>query len=106
MYPQGELIELARAKADLRQVIARHRADCAEAATRATRPLVWIDTAWSLWRRLAPLVKLAVLPLGAFAARAAIPRLGIIRTILRWVPPVLGAVSAFRRMRRPSPAGV
>jgi len=106
MYPQGELTGLDQAKAGLRQKIARRRADCAEAAARATRPLVWIDTAWSLWRRLAPLVKLAALPLGAVAARTVIPRLGIIRTILRWAPPVLGAVSAFRRLRRPAPAGV
>jgi len=104
MYPQGELTGLERAKAGLRQKIARHRADCTEAAARASRPLVWIDTAWSLWRRLAPLVKLAALPLGAVFTRAAASRPGVLRTILRWAPPVLGAISAFRRMRRPSPA--
>jgi hypothetical protein len=102
MYPQGKLDELDRAKTELRQRIARQRAECAEAAARATRPLGWIDTAWSLWRGLAPLAKAAVLPLGAIAARTA-ARPGLFRTILRWAPPVLGAVSAFRRMRRSSP---
>jgi hypothetical protein len=106
MYPQGELTELARAKAGLREVIARRRAECAEAAARATRPLVWIDTALSLWRSLAPLVKLVALPLGAVATRAAVSRPGMLRTILRWAPPVLGAVAAFRRMQRPAPAGL
>jgi hypothetical protein len=104
MYPQGELTELSRAKAGLRQRIACRRADCAEAATRAVRPLVWIDTAWGLWRRLAPLMKLVALPLGAVAARAAVSRPGMLRTLLRWAPPVFSAISAFHRMRRPSPA--
>ena len=104
MDPEGELTELSRAKAALQQVIARRRTDCAEAAERATRPLVWFDTAWSLWCRLAPLVKLAAVPLGAMATRAAASRPGVLRTILRWAPPVLSAVTAFRGMRRPSPA--
>jgi len=104
MYPQGELTELARAKADLRELIARRRAGCVEAAACAARPLVWIDTALSLWRSLAPLVKLAALPLGAVAARAVASRPGVFRTILRWAPPVLSAISAFRQMRRPASA--
>jgi hypothetical protein len=91
MYLQGRLTELGRAKAELRQTIARRRADCAEAASRATRPLVWIDMAWTLWRGLAPLAQ----PAPGDGA----PRPGVIRSILRWAPPVLGAVSAYRRIR-------
>ena len=104
MYPQGKLAELDRAKTELRQVIARRRTECAAAAACATRPLGWIDTAWSLWRGLGPLVKLAALPLGAVAARTVASRPGVFRTILRWAPPVLSALSAFRQMRRPAPA--
>ena len=103
MYPQGKLIELNRAKTELRQVIARRRTECAEAAARVTRPLEWMDTAWDLWRGLGPLAKAAAWPLGTIAARTAVARPSVIRTILRWAPPVLGAVSAFRQMRRPAP---
>ena len=97
MYPQTELTELARGKAELRQAIARRRAQCAAAASGATRPLRWLDTARTLWRNLSPLAGLAAWPLGAVAARAIFPGGKILRTLLRWAPPVFGAVAAFRR---------
>ena len=103
MYPQGELTELARAKTALRRSIARHRAQCAETAAGASRPLAWLDSALDLWRRFAPFVAFAAGPLGR-GAGAAFPRRKILRTLFSWAPTIFRAVSAFRQMRRPATA--
>jgi hypothetical protein len=102
MYPEGELTELARAKAALRRSIGHRRAQCAEAAAGASRPLAWLDSALDLWRRFAPFVAFAAGPLGR-GAGAAFPRRKILGTLFRWAPAIFRAVSAFRRMRRPAP---
>lgn len=99
MYPRGELAALARAKAALRESMARRRARYLEAAAAASEPLAWLDRAHRLWQQFAPFVKLAALPLGASAARSLFPRFKLLGTLLRWVPGVFSAVSAFRRMR-------
>jgi hypothetical protein len=72
MYPQAELIRLAARKAALRRDIAARRAQCAGAAATLARPLLWLDRATDLARRLAPF---AAVPLGLLAMRAVFPRL-------------------------------
>ena len=102
MYPQAELTELARGKAARRQSIARHRVHCAATVTTVVLPLTWLDTASSMWRRFGPLAQLATWPLGAAVARSVLPGGKTVNTVLRWVPAVIGAVSAFRRFRSQS----
>jgi len=100
MYPQAELTRLARRKLELRQRIAVRRADCVTAATRATRPLVWLDRVLDLWRRIPPLARLAVVPLAGMALHAFSRRTPRLRLLLRWAPLAFGLLRSFRRSHR------
>jgi hypothetical protein len=92
MFESRRLIELAARKAALRGAIATRRRECAEAARLALRPLVWIDQARAVWRRLAPWVA----PVHTlFASRSR----GGLRRTLAWLSVALGAWGAFRRFR-------
>lgn len=95
MYPQSELIGLARHKAAVRRRIARHRAELAEAAGEAARPLVWLDRALALWRRMSPLALLAALPLGFIVRRTVSRRLKIVGSLVKWAPILFSAVRGF-----------
>jgi hypothetical protein len=86
MYPRHELSEAASAKAALRTRIARRRAETAALLDRATRPLRWIDRARESWRQLGPLVRIATVPLGWWAARSAVRSRGLLGRLLRWGP--------------------
>ena len=92
MYPGRELTRLAAYKVALRRDIARHRAQCAVAAARVAQPLEWLDRMLAFWRRLSPFVKFAALPLGFLLKRSLAPRTRVLGPLLRWGPPVLGAV--------------
>ena len=92
MYPDRELTRLAACKAALRWDIALRRAQCAVAAARVVQPLEWLDRTLAFWRRLSPLVPFAILPLGFLLKRSLAPRTRVLGTLLRWGPPVLGAV--------------
>ena len=104
MYPEGELTGLARRKARLRGSITRHRAECVEAISTASRPLTWVDTAYSFWRAIAPLAKLGIWPLGGAAARTFFPGQKILRFLLRWAPAAFSVFSAIKRTRKNSQA--
>jgi hypothetical protein len=109
MYPEAELIALDECKARVRLAISVRRHESAAAAATLSRPLEWLDGAQRLWRSFAPLTKLAAWPLASAAVRVAFPRSGRLQTLLRWAPAILGAVSAYRRMRQDvpqSPAGL
>ncbi len=100
MYPQSELIRLAARKAALRQVIARRRIACAAAAARATRPVLWLDRAVALWRKVSPFGRLAAIPLAVLAGRSFLPREKIVRSLLRWGPLAFAAIRSLRRPTR------
>jgi hypothetical protein len=100
MYPQSELIRLARHKSALRLRIAAQRVDYAESVARATQPLAWLDRVRAFFFRCAPLAPFAAVPLGLVMQRAFFPRLKILGLALRWGP---AAFAAFRR-RRPNPS--
>ena len=99
MYPQAELTQLARRNFDLRQRIAARRAECVAAATRVTRPLVWLDQALDLWRQISPLAKLAAVPMGWLAMRSLARRAPRLRKWLRWALLVAGVLRSFSRPR-------
>lgn len=93
MYPHGELSRLTLHKAALRRRIARHRAECSEAADQVAKPFEWLDRAWAFWQRMSPLVLLAAVPLGVLAVkRAASPRLKLLASLVKWAPFVFSAV--------------
>jgi hypothetical protein len=92
MYPQAELKRLAAHKIALRRDIAFHRAQCGTAAARLAQPLEWLDRLLASWRRLAPLAKLAAVPLAFLATRAIFPRLKFLRPLVRWGPIVFSVV--------------
>ena len=105
MYPDRELTRLAAYKAALRRDIALRRAQCAKAAAQVAQPLEWLDRMLAFWRRLSPLVKFAALPLGLLLKRSLAPRLRVLGALLRWGPPVLGAVRSLTGARDRSDHG-
>jgi len=100
MYPQEELTLLAVRKADLQQRIFERRADCVEAIVRVSRPLEWIDRMLGVWRKLSPMVKLAVVPLGLLLKRRTAPRTRVLGTVLRWSPFIYAAIRGFKASRK------
>ena len=102
MYPQPELSRGVARKAAVRRRIALRRAQCVVAATQAVQSLVLLERMVTLWRQLAPFAGIAALVLSFRRKRAASPRHGLIRRMLRWAPMLLGAlrlVSATGRRR-------
>ena len=92
MYPQPELARLAARKCALRTRIRSQRASCAEAVTRVTQPLRWLDELMALWRSLAPFAWASAIPLGLLAHQAIAPRIKSLRTLLHWGPALLSVV--------------
>jgi hypothetical protein len=92
MYPDRELSRLAAAKAVIRMDIAVRRVECAQAAAEVARPLEWLDRALAFWRRVSPLAKLAVVPLGLLLRRWVLRRHKLLGALLRWGPLAAGAV--------------
>lgn len=100
MYPAQELIRLTGRKAALQRVIGRRRVQCAEAAAKASQPLVWLDRMLAYWRQLSPLARLAVVPLGFVVKRALFPRRKLLGSLVRWAPLAFTALrSGFRAVR-------
>ena len=101
MYPAEELSELQRRKAELRGRIAVNRQACVAQAGAALRPLVWIDQVMDRWRRAAPLVKMAAVPVGWLLWQKLRRRGAALgATTARWLPTLLGVVRAVGAMRR------
>jgi hypothetical protein len=96
MYPHAELTVIALRKAAVRRDITRLRGQCAAAAVRVARPLVWLDRVVAFARRLSPLLLIAAVPAGLVAQRLIFPRFKILGLVLRWAPPVIAAVRGLR----------
>ena len=92
MYPERELIRLARYRTVLRRKISLRRVECTTATTRVARHFECLDRIVALWRRLSPLALLATVPLGLLLARIKFPRLKLLGSLVRWGPIVFGAV--------------
>jgi hypothetical protein len=92
MYPEQELTRLSAQKAALQRDIALRRIACAEAAARVAKPLEWLDRVTAFWRKLPPLAKLSIVPLGLLARRLVLPRFKVVGSLMRWAPIVFGAV--------------
>jgi hypothetical protein len=99
VYPAGELSELARSKLALRQRIAARRAGCVDHAARVTRPLQWLNRAHARWRRLSPVARLALVPLGLLLARGAARPGRRLAALLRTRPTFVGLVRGLAAVR-------
>src|ERR1043166_1869328 len=95
MYPDRELTQLAAYKAALRRNIAIDRIQCSAAATRVLQPFEWLDKLLVLWRRIAPLARFAVVPLGFVVKRTVFSRWKFLGSLVSWGPLV---VSMIRRI--------
>ena len=103
MYPDRELSQLAAHKAVLRQTIARHRRECAAAATRAAQPVAWLDRLLAFWRRLSPFAQFASVPLGFLLKRSSAARPRLLGALFRWGPVVLSTVNRLVAGRQHAP---
>ncbi len=99
MYPQGELIHLARHKRALRRRLARQRTECAEAAGWLLRPVAWVDRALTHCRRVFPLFNLGARLLGLLATRAQPARFRVLTALFRWGGLLLGTWRIFGAAR-------
>lgn len=97
MYPQRELTALREAKARLRRRIATHRAECSAHTGRVLRPLRWFDRLSAQWRRLAPLTRLAAVPLGLWLTRSMARRGHLLGRLMRWGPALFSLARGFGR---------
>lgn len=102
MYPARELTRLATHKLALQREINRNRNACAKAATQVMRPVASLDRMLALWRRLAPLVPLAALPLG-FLLKRSLPRPRALSLLLRWGPQLFTLIRSIVGARKRSP---
>lgn len=100
MYPSDDLKRLAAHKAACRRKIALRRVRGVRLAARVLEPLAWLDRMVAHWRRLSPLARLALVPLGAGLIRAAAPRRRLLGTLLRWAPLAFRAVRGLAAARR------
>jgi hypothetical protein len=100
MYPDGELARLAAYKAALRLRIGTRRVECTVAIAGVERPLIWVDRAIALWRRIGPFAKLAAIPAALLLKRALFPRVGIFASLLKWAPMIFTAGRALSGLRR------
>jgi hypothetical protein len=99
MYSHRELSRLAAHKSVLGARIARHRAECVAASAELLRPLVWCDSALSVWRRFSGLLQVAALPVAMMAGRTLFRRANVLGRVLRWAPVALGLWRAVRARR-------
>lgn len=114
MYPDEELDGLALRKSLICARITVRRQICVMAAERVAEPLRWADRALEQWKRISPMLKLAVVPLALMAKRRLFSRGGngggrggrtaagggMIAKLLRWAPMVTAGYRMFSAMRR------
>jgi hypothetical protein len=96
MYPANELRRLAAHKSVVQKRIGRQRTAVYAAVTELTRPLAWLDRVVAFWRRLPPIAKFAMVPLGFLGQRMVSARHRSIGRLLRWGPLAFAALRGFR----------
>lgn len=100
MHTERELIRLGFHKVRLQRRIARHRAECAQAAAVLVKPLDWLDRVVAVWRKLSPVAKFAAVPLGLLVQRTVFRRMKGFGAMLRWAPLVVTVVRGVISARR------
>ncbi len=100
MYPEQNLTRLGLHKASLRKRIARRRTEWAGYVDGVLQPVEYLDRLLALGRRIAPLAKLALVPLGWLLLRGAAPRRGLVSNLLRWGPFAFGLLRTAAKLGR------
>jgi hypothetical protein len=97
MYPSGELAELANRKARLQRRIGLTRLHCAAEAAVIAKPIGLFDRTVQRWRKIAPIAKIAAVPLGLLLRRRLMPKpaTSLIGQALKWMPAVMSAARMF-----------
>jgi hypothetical protein len=97
MYPAGELADLADRKVHLQRRIAVTRLHCIAEAAVIAKPIGLLDRTIEGWRKIAPIAKIAAVPLGILLQRRLLPKPSgsLIRQALKWMPAVMSAARMF-----------
>jgi hypothetical protein len=101
MYPAGELKLLEARKTLLQLRIAQRRLQCLQAATEIGQPLQLVDRGIALWRSVPPVAKVIAVPALLMLARKLSQRKGLIGSVARMAPIVLGAARTVSGSHRP-----
>jgi hypothetical protein len=86
MYPERELRRLAARKAVLTARIALRRLECIDAASRALRPIRWLDLARETLARFRPIAVLASVPMAILAAHSKSRIFKLLGPVIRLAP--------------------
>jgi len=99
MHAERELKRLAEVKSAVRRRIARRRLEIAAQLDRAIVPVRWVDRAWSWWKKVSPMAKLAAAPIGTWLFGRLFKRRKAAGSLMRWGPTVWSAVQGFLHAR-------
>jgi len=99
MYAERELKRLAEVKVTVRRRIARRRIETIEQTAVVTKPLVWVDRAYGYWKKIGPVAKLAIAPIGAWLAGSLFGKRKKVGSLMRWVPTIWSVVRGFKSVR-------
>jgi hypothetical protein len=99
MYAERELKRLSEVKSVVRRRIARRRIETIEQTIVVTQPLQWVDRAYSYWKKIGPLAKLALAPLSAWLAGSLFGKRKKVGSLMRWVPTIWSVVRGFQSAR-------
>ncbi len=106
MYPTEELNRLANRKMVLQARIAVRRWESAQAAAELARPLALVDRGLEMWRRVAPFVKVLLVPGGLLLAKVMKSKRdahgghgGKLSIFLGALPAILQGITLFQQMR-------
>ena len=99
MYAERELKRLNDVKTVVRRRIKRRRIETIEQTARVAQPLEWVDRAIGYWRKIGPLAKFAIAPLGAWLAGSLFGKRKKVGSLMRWVPTIWSVVRGFQNAR-------
>jgi hypothetical protein len=99
MYAERELKRLGDVKVIVRRRIARRRSETIEQVDRVIVPVRWADRAWSWWKSVSPMAKLAAAPVGTWLIGTLFKRRKAAGSLVRWGPTIWSAVQGFLRAR-------
>lgn len=104
MYPHSELKALALRKRLLQRGIGERRAACAQAAARTVQPLAWVDRAFALIKRVAPVLPVLCAPLALLATRRLNAKSSLFRSVIKWGPVIFQATRFARSTLAANPS--
>lgn len=99
MYAERELKRLSDVKVVVRRRIARRRNETINQVDRVLVPARRVDRAWSWWKNISPMAKLAAAPVGTWLLGGLFKGRKAAAPLMRWGPLLWSAVQGFLRAR-------